>query len=213
MKKQTLFFGLSVTLACSIFLSGCTGQNNTSQPETLQTILEKATVLKSVYYELDVANIIDDTVRLATSMKIWQQTPNLKEEVDSTSGNITITQIIVKRPEGIYRYDDTLQSYELDPAVIIPQPTIAELVKDLLNNQTLTIEGTENISGKITTIVQYTPIQSGNTTTMKIWIWNEKGVPLKATSITKSKEIIEIKEYKYHNYSFDDIPEGIFNII
>jgi hypothetical protein len=213
MKKQTLLFGISAALVCSIFLlSGCTGQNNTS-PETLRTILEKAATLKSMYYELDVSTIIDDSVRQTTTMKIWQQTPYLKEEVDSTSGNITTTQIIIKRPEGIYRYDDTLQTYELDPIVIIPQPSIAEMVKDLLNNQTLTIERTENISGKTTTILQYAPIQSGNSMTMEIWIWNEKGVPLKATSITKSEGITETKEYKYHEYSFEDIPEGVFNIV
>jgi outer membrane lipoprotein-sorting protein len=86
------------------------------------------------------------------------------------------------------------------------------VVQDLLNNQTITILGTETINGNTTTVIQYTPSQAGNSTTMKMWIWNEKGVPLKARSITKNEETDVTMDYSYSNYSFEDIPDSTFSI-
>lgn len=193
-------------------ISGCTEQHKPPSPESLQTILEKAALLESVYYEINTSFIIDGVVRQITTVKIWQKIPYLKEEVNSTSGNITTTLNIIKRPEGIYRYDSTLQTYELDPQIIIPQPSTAEIVNDLLNNQTLTISGAENISGKITTVIQYSPNQAGNSTTVKIWIWNEKGVPLQEQYTTKNEETSVTIDSKYSNYSFEEILESTFNV-
>jgi len=213
MEKQTILFGIIATLAYTfLMVSGCTQQNNSPSPESLQTILEKAAILESVYYELNTSTAISDSVEQIMTVKIWQKTPYLKEEVNSTTAGITTTFTVMKLPEGIYRYDATLNTYELDPLIVIPQLSTADVVEDLLNNQTITILGTETIDGKTATVIQYTPSQARNSTTIKMWIWNEKGVPLKARSITKNEETVITMDYTYSNYSFSDIPDSIFSV-
>jgi len=192
--------------------SGCTEQHNISPEETIQAILEKAAILQSLYYELHRSTLVNTSVEQTTVMNIWEQAPYLKEEINDTASGITTTTIIIKRPEGTYRYDTLSNTYKQDTQIILPQQTISEMINDLRNNQTLTIIGTENISGKTTTILQYTPILSGNSTTMTLWIWNETGVPLKAVSTTESEETTVSMEYTYSNYSFETIPEDIFQI-
>jgi hypothetical protein len=215
MEKQKVLFGIIVLLVCSLLMiSGCTKQQGSDQTstESLQTILEKAAIIESVYYELDTSTTISSSVEQTTTMKIWQKTPYLKEEVNSTTTGLTTTLTVIKRPEGIYRYDATLNTYQLDPLIVIPQLSTADVVEDLLNNQTITILGTETIDGKTATVIQYTPSQAGNSTTMKMWIWNEKGVTLKALYITKNEEITVTMDYTYSNYSFSDIPDNTFSV-
>jgi outer membrane lipoprotein-sorting protein len=215
MEKQKVLFGIIAPLICSLLMiSGCTQQQglDKTSTESLQTILTKAAIIESVYYELDTSTTISGLVEQITTMKIWQKTPYLKEEKNSTTSNITTTLTVIKRPEGIYRYDATLNTYELDPLIVIPQLSTADVVQDLLNNQTITTLGTETTAGKTATVIQYTPSQAGNSTTVKIWIWNEKGVPLKALYITKNEEITVTMDYTYSNYSFADIAESTFSV-
>jgi outer membrane lipoprotein-sorting protein len=215
MEKQKVLFGIIAPLICSLLMiSGCTQQRESDQTstESLQTILTKAAIIESVYYELDTSTTISGSVEQTTTMKIWQKTPYLKEERNSTTGGITTTLTVMKRPEGIYRYDTTLNTYDLDPLIVIPQLSTADVVQDLLNNQTITTLGTETTAGKTATVIQYTPSQAGNSTTIKIWIWNEKGVPLKALYITKNEETSVTMDYTYSNYSFEDIPDSTFSV-
>jgi outer membrane lipoprotein-sorting protein len=215
MEKQKVLFGISVLLVCSLLMiSGCIKQQESDQTsiESLQTILEKAAIIESVYYELDTSTMMSGAPTQNSTIKIWQKTSYLKEEVNSTTAGLTTTLTVIKRPEGIYRYDATLNTYQLDPLSVIPQLSTADMVKDLLNNQTITILGTENITGKAATIIQYTPSQAGNSTTIKMWIWNEKGVLLKTRSITKNEEINVTMDYTYGNYSFSDIPDSTFSV-
>jgi outer membrane lipoprotein-sorting protein len=216
MKKMAThirLFGIITILTCLLLMSsGCTEQNKTPTEDTLKTLLEKAAILESVSYEIDTSFIIDGVERQNTTVKVWQKNPYLKEEENSTSGNISTTRNIVQRPEGLYLYDPTIQAYQLNTMVTMPQPATQEMVYDLLNNQTLTIIGTENISGKPTTIIQYSPNQESNSTTIKLWIWNEKGVLLKEQYISNSEGTSVMINTIYSNYSFADIPESTFSV-
>ena len=220
MDRHIRLFGIIATLICLLLMSsGCTEQNKPSTEVTVQTILEKAAVLESVYYEIDTTYIIDGIILQTTTMKIWQKTSYLKEEVNttsvstnSTSGNITTTLTVIKRPEGIYRYDNVSQTYQLDPQLIVPKPSTTDMVQNLLNNQTLSIIGAENISGTPTTIIQYHPNQGGNSTTVTLWVWNEKGVPLKEQYISNSEDTSVTITSLYNSYSFTDIPDSIFSV-
>jgi hypothetical protein len=152
-------------------------------------------------------------------MKIWQKTPYLKEDVtittintNSTIGNVTTNLSIIKRPEGIYVYDNTTNSYQLNSQQIIPQPTTTDMVQNLLNNQTLTITGTENLSGIPTTIIQYHPNQGGNTTTVTLWLWNDRGVPLKEQYTSTAEGSIVTITSTYTNYSFEDLADSLFSV-
>jgi len=213
MDTHIRFFGIITILTCLLLMSsGCTEQNKISTKEKLQTILEKAAILESVSYQIDTSFIIDGVERQNTTVKVWQKNPYLKEEENSTSGNISTTRNIVQRPEGVYLYDPTLQAYQLNTMVIMPQPSTQEMVHNLLNNQTLTIIGSENISGKPTTIIQYCPNKESNSTIIKLWIWNETGVLLKEQYISDSEGTSVMINTIYSNYSFADIPEITFSV-
>jgi outer membrane lipoprotein-sorting protein len=211
MDKHTKIFGIITTLTCLLLMvSGCTEQSNSSS-ESIQTILEKAVTIETVYYELDMSTTIAGSVEQTTTMKIWQKTPYLKEQQTSVSGNITTTDTFIIRPEGVYLYNATQNTSELYTGMYIPQLSIAETVKDLLENQTLTTLGTETIAGMKATVIQYIPSQR-NSTTAKIWIWDEKGVPLQAQYITNNEYASVTMDYTYSNYSFADIPDSTFNV-
>jgi len=205
--------GIIITLACSLLMiSGCTEQHSSSPSESLQTILEKAVTIESVYYECDMSTTIAGSVEQTATMKTWLKPPYLKEQETISSGTITTTNTFIIRPEGVYLYNTTQNTSELYSGIFIPQRSIVETVKDIQENQTLTTLGTETIDGMIATVIQYTPSQTGNSTTAKIWIWNEKGVPLKALYITNNEETSVTMDYTYSNYSFADIPESTFNV-
>ncbi len=213
MDTHIRLFGIITVLTCLLLMSsGCTEQNKTPTEDTLKTILEKAAILESVSYEIETSFIIDGVERQNTTVKVWQKNPYLKEEENSTSGNISTTRNIVQRPEGLYLYDPTLQAYQLNTMATMPQPFTQIMVNDLLNNQMLTIIGTENISGKPTTIIQYSPNQESNSTTIQLWVWNEKGVLLKEQYISNSEGTTVMINTTYSNYSFADIPESTFNV-
>jgi outer membrane lipoprotein-sorting protein len=208
------------TITCLLLMSsGCTEQNKIQTKEKLQTILEKAAILESVYYEIDTTLISDGIIYQITTMKIWQKTSYLKEEVNittvntnSNSSNMITTLTVIRRPEGLYRYNNVSETYELGLPLNFLQPSTTDMVQNLLNNQTLTIIGTENISGTPTTIIQYHPNQGGNSTTVTLWIWNEKGVPLKEQYISNSEGTSITRDSIYSNYSFADIPESTFDV-
>ena len=101
--------------------------------------------------------------------------------------------------------------------IVLPQLSTGDVAEDLLNNQTITILGTETINGITTTVIQYSSNESENSTrTMKMWVWNEKGVPLKVfetrTRTITENEITITWDYQYLNYSFIDIPDNTFNV-
>lgn len=62
--------------------------------------------------------------------------------------------------------------------------------------------GTETIDGTVCQIYEYS--SSGNT--IKIWLWKDKGLPIK-TVVTGATGTIE---YDYKNYDFSDIPDSMF---
>ena len=220
MNQPIRLLGIITILTCIILLnSGCTQQQTRTPEETIQTILEKAAILETVSYQIDTTFVIDGIIPQTTTMKIWQKTPYLKEDVtittintNSTIGNMTTNLSIIKRPEGIYVYDNTTNSYQLNSQQIIPQPTTTDMVQNLLNNQTLTITGTENLSGIPTTIIQYHPNQGGNTTTVTLWLWNDRGVPLKEQYTSTTEGSIVTITSTYTNYSFEDLADSIFSV-
>ena len=213
MRTHTRVCGILLLLSCLLlFISGCTEQNNTPSPETLQAILQKGLTIVYVSYDLGITTTINGSVEQTTLLKVWQHLPFLREEANTTAGNITIPLTIIKRPEGLYRYDSLLQYFILDPQVIIPQPSTAEMSTDLLNNQTIFIIGSENISGQQTTVFEFSPNGTGDSITMKLWYWNEKGVPLKALQTTQNDYLTVTTEYHYTNYSFEEISDSVFSV-
>jgi outer membrane lipoprotein-sorting protein len=219
MERDTQLFGIIILISLLLLMnSGCTEQKKPVTHETLQAILEKAAVLESVSYEINTTFLIDGIIPQITTMKIWQKPSFLKEEIttitistNSTQSNITTTLNIIQRPEGVYRYDNTTGTYQLDPEQIIPQPSTTDMVQNLQNNQTLIIIGTEDLNGTPTTVIQYHPNQGGNATTVTLWIWDDNGVPLKEQYTSTIGGSVTITSF-YTNYSFAEIPDSVFSV-
>jgi outer membrane lipoprotein-sorting protein len=223
MKKQLVIIGITLVLI-AVGLSGCSQQNSssnqsknqtTNQPstESIQTILAKAETIGSMYYEVATSTNMPGVGTYTVTTKIWQKTPYLKEDIKSVTAGITTTLLVIQRPEGIYKYDITQNKYVLTTSIVTLEQSNSEMTKDLLNNQTITTLGTETIDGKTATILQYMPKQEGNSTAMKMWVWNEKGVPLKALVTTTSGGTTITMDINYSNYSFSDIPDSTFSVL
>ena len=229
-KKQFIIIGIvGVLLAVIVIIAGACGSfqpntsyektidSNTPEPESLQTILSKADYIGSMYYEIYVTITMPHYTAQTLSMRIWQEKPYLKEEITSQTMGITNTLIVLVRPEGTYVYNPSQGKYvlttEVPSYVTSLQYLDPKMIRDILNNQTITDFETEIIDGKQTTIVEYNiPLIGENLMTMKIWIWNEKGVPLKAYMTMTMEEITMTMDFVFSNYSFSDIPDRTFNV-
>jgi outer membrane lipoprotein-sorting protein len=234
MKKQVFMVGITLVLI-TVGLSGCTEQNSSADtssdeiktqtvppaPESIQTILAKAETIDSMYYEI-VANInMSQFGSQTATIKIWQKAPYLKEQITGVVDGVTTTISVIQRPEGMYLYDTAQGKYVLKtqaqplatPFVDSLQYFDTEQIKSFVNNQPSMSYETETIDGKTATVFQYTPFQGENLMTIKMWIWNEKGVPLKAFFTMTMEETTMTMDFTFRNYSFSDIPDSTFSVL
>jgi hypothetical protein len=231
MKKQYIMIGIvGVTIAVIVVIAGATGsfQPNTSADETtietkaqeqesLQTILSKADAIGSMYYEIYGTITMSQYGSQTLTMRIWQEKPYLKEEITSQTAGITNTISVIVRPDGAYVYNQAQGKYvlttEVPSYVTSLQYLDPKMIKDLLNNQSITDFETELIDGKMTTVIEYEmPLIGETQMTIRIWIWNEKGVPLKAYMTMTMKEMMMTMDFVFRNYSFSDISDSTFNV-
>lgn len=229
MNKQLLMVGIILVLI-TIGFSGCTQQNSSSDqikiqtipsaPESIQTILAKAETIESMYYEIAASINISEFGTQTAIIKIWQKEPFLKEEITGLFNGVSTTITMIQRPEGTYSYDTTQGKYILTTTVTpLATPFVKSLqyldsktINDYLKNQTIVDFETVSMDGKTTTVIQYTPLQWENSMTIELWIWNEKGVPLKAFFNMVMEEMSMTMDFNYRNYSFLDIPDNIFSV-
>jgi len=225
MKKNKIII-VMIFILIIVGFSGCTQQDsssdestdqtNLSSTENIQTILAKADTIKSMYYEIIASITMDQYGTQNANMKIWQKKPYMKAEITSFTNGITNTIKVIQRPEGTYNYDNQKGEYVLteenETFVTSLQYFDNEMIKKYMNNQTQTNFETETIDGKKATIIQYTPINDSYPMAIKIWIWNEKGVPLKATFNMSLGEITMLMDFKFIDYSFSDIPDSTFSV-
>ena len=231
MKKDVIAIGL-IFLVILLGFCGCTeqkssyaniqtdqsiGQTITPYTESVESILEKTETIESIYYEIIAMIEMSDFGTQEATIKIWKKDPHLKEEILSTTNGITATISVIHRPEGIYKYDTQLNDYriatdEFTSVATTLQYFDSEMIKNYLNNQSLNDFETEIIDGKKTTIIEYNPSKDENQMDIKIWIWNEKGVPLKANIDMAFKDATMSMNFLFSNYSFSDISDDIYSI-
>jgi len=231
MKKQILIF-LIMLVFMIIVLSGCTQQDSsdytlssdkseikTNPPatETIQTILLKTETIESMYYEIDSSIYMSEFGTQTATIKIWQKSPYLKEQITSVTDGITTSITVIQRPDGIYMYDTKIGKYVLATEEVTSIATSLQyfdnkLIKNYIKNQTSTDFETETIDGKKATIIQYIPLQGEYPMTIKLWIWNERGVPLKAFIDMTMDDTTMTMQFHFSNYSFLEIPDSTFNV-
>lgn len=231
MKKHYLMVGIAgIAITAIVVIAAVSGSfqpsttadqspiNSTSpEPESLETILSKADSIGSMYYEIYATITMPQYGTQTMTMKVWQEKPYLKEEITSQTAGITTTLSVIVRPEGTYVYSLAEGKYvlttEVPSYVTSLQYLDPKMIKDLLNNQSITDFETEIIDGKLTTVIEYDiPLLGDSLMSVKIWIWNEKGVPLKAYMDMTMQEITMTMDFVFRNYSFADIPDSTFNV-
>ena len=231
MKKELFIIGLTCLLFM-VMLSGCVEKDSSSdvvsnqetksqvnppETESIQTILTKAETIDSMYYEIAADIYMPQFGTQTATIKIWQETPYIKEEISSVSGSFSTTISVIQRPDGTYVYSDELGGYSLTTEDVSSISTSLEyfnsdMISAYIQDQTDTDFDTEIIDGKETTIIEFSPDQDGEFMTVKVWIWNEKGVPLKAYLDMTMEEISMTMDFTFSNYSFKDIPDSVFSI-
>lgn len=208
-------------------LSGCTEQNTSGyesnvEPtlpatESLQTILSKAETIESMYYEIDASIDMSEFGTQTAMIEIWYKKPYIKEQITGVAHGITTTMTLIHRPDGTYIYDTTQGMYVLttqDSSFATSlQYLDSKTIKDLLKNQTETAFETEIIDGKKATVFNYTlPFEGENLMTIKLWIWNDKGVPLQAYIDMTMERFSMSMDLRFSHYSFADIPDSMFSV-
>jgi hypothetical protein len=232
MKKQLVGLGI-VSVLIIVMFSGCTQQESSVDPSVLDQatvqstyqetdsigeILEKTASIDSIYYEMTASINMSNFVSQQALMKIWKKGAYLKGEITSTTDGFTKTLSVIYRPEGIYMYNEESGQYELvieDTFNMLSfiQYFDSDLIKTYLQNQTVKDFETEIIDGKTATIIEYTPSVDTDLIMVKVWIWNEHGLPLKAIIDMDLKDFSMSIEVLFSNYSFSPISDEVFSIV
>lgn len=229
MKKDLLIIGITFLVITGLF-SGCTQsdiesvgsdqiQNQVTPPvtESVKTILEKTDTIGSMYYEIIASIEMSQFGSQEALLKIWKNDLYFKEEIIGSINGMSSTISVIHRPEGTYIYDTTQGKYVLTTNDVSSLTTVLEyfdssLIMSYLENQTLSDFETEQINGKEVTHIQYVPIHESDFIMVDLWIWNEKGVPLKANVDMALEETAMCIDFTFTNYSFVSIPDSIFSI-
>jgi hypothetical protein len=227
-KIQLLVVGIVVgiigTVALVAGLYGSSQHNSnetdvyTSPPtvESVQGMLEKAATIDSLSYEIAMTMDMAQYGTQSATMKIWQEKPYFKQQISTSAGGMTSTISVIQRPEGVYLYDTIQGKYVLTTTV--PSYTTSlqyldsQMIKNLLNNQSVMQFETETLDGKLSTTFEYTISMMGMNMTTKIWIWNDKGLPLKAHMVMTMEQTSMILDMIFSDYSFADIPDSTFDV-
>lgn len=236
MEKRIIIIYLSILLI-TIGFCGCTQEDSSSdtassdleitkdpeiqeqyqEPDSLDSIFDKAENINSMYYEISMDMDISEFGRQSALIKIWQKEPYIKEEIISEINGYSSTIMVIQNPDGTYLYDAEQDEYILSTDDVSSISTSlqyfdSDMILNSLSNQSLSNFNTDILDGKKTTVIEYSPTQDDDFIHVKIWIWNEKGVPLKGIVSMSLEEMNMDMEFLYSNYSFSDIPDSVFNI-
>lgn len=188
--------------------------DETDTKESIKNILAKSENIGSIKYE-KISNTYsanDFTKSTATlTSKVWQKIPFAKIDIEFGPGGLTtLSKKIIVRPEGVYDYDSSKDKYtKISKAV---PDLMQELLKGIRESNSLKSLGTETIDGKLATVVEYTFISREQSFTLKVWLWNEKGLPLKTESTAEIIGVNYITKIEYKNFNFEDIPDSVFEV-
>lgn len=212
--QKTWFMIVCCTLLITLILaSGCTQQQQAPSEETLQQILSKGENVTQVYTEVDSVTAIMGQ-NLTSTVKLWQKLPYMKIEMSMINpyGGQTITTTYIMRPEGIYVYNSSQMTYVKMNNTPAPQQSFKEQIADMKRNPTLHEVGTDTIDGKAATIIEFTNNTAMFNITEQLWMWNEKGIPLKAVITEGMGSFVTTVTMTYKNFSFDAIPDSTFSV-
>jgi len=197
--------------------------NQIPEAETIETILSKPESQDSMYYEIIMKMEMDMDFEMSgfgeqtALIKIWKKDPYIKEEITTEAGGISTSILVIQRPDGTYVYNADKGEYILstdDVSSITSslQYFDNDMILEYISNLSTSDLETEIIDGKEAIIIEYSPTDADNSIYVKLWIWNEKGVPLKGIINMSLEEMSMNMELTFGNYSFSAIPDGVFSL-
>ncbi len=131
--------------------------------------------------------------------KIWMK--NNKMRTETTVEGETAVMLIDIDTQTIYMY---FPAQNMAMKMTYEQPESAIEEAQSIPDYNPTIIGTETMDGKVCLVVEYTI--EGQTT--KMWIWKDKGFPIRVEMTTAEGKII----MEYKNIDFTDIPDSMFEL-
>ena len=226
MEKQYIYLILVTVI---IFVSGCVQDNiqdagsnvnattkskTPATSESVKDILAKAGTIGPVRYEIvattTTTGLVPQELSITENLEVWQKMPYMK----SVFTDYRDTIIAIIHPDAYYLCNAYVEEcgnftqQRRDSAL----KTFEELSKEMTENTTLKVLGTETVDGKSTTVIEYSFSTLGKSTTVKTWIWNEKGIPLKMESVTETGNVVTTVNTEYKNFVFEDIPDSMFEL-
>ena len=215
MKSSHLFILVCLLASLALVLSACGGSKDattsnpgpsssattsaTSGSGSINDILGKGANLGPVKFDMAIT-VGNQVISTAT---VYQKNKKMREET------------IISESKTIFFFDgdnNVMYTYLPDNGTAL-KALLRENMMPLgdtedpsaLLQYNPTVEGNETIDGKDCTIITYTVPGFGG---YKIWIWNDKGFPLKIVGLTSHGDSI----ITYSNIDFSDIPDSTFEV-
>ncbi len=225
--NKLLFLFVLLSLSSNVFAESI---NSSPKEVSRSEIIEKLSAINSLYYEMTSRTSSDTPLPGGDAIsdeKVWFKEGYWRTDIHSESANAK-KRINISTPEASYFYNsfsDETKKRDGGAGQDLKNFLFRFFFATLKREESFKILGTEEIDGKITTILEI--IQSPKKMNVegqdisikekriKVWIWNEKGVPLKQEEKWQDNDFpIEYTTMiTYKNYSFDEIPSEIFDIL
>jgi outer membrane lipoprotein-sorting protein len=206
MKKQKMLLLPAAMLLCFLLISGCTQNTPSPVKVTIQDILTRAKNIGPVKYDVVTSFTVNGSGMPNRTSTIWEEPPYMKVEL--LLGNTSA--VYITRPDGTYVRNPGEHTFNKTTSHSSDQPL--ENQSALLSNISFQVVGNETINGNVTTILQYTTNESGSPTTMKVWIWDDKGIPVKSQSTVFMGKMPFITITMYEHFVFGEIPLSEFSV-
>jgi len=211
MKSKYLFVLICLVVLLAVVLPSCGGGDSTTVKTTAPTkttapagdslsdILGKGADIDSIKYDMSITM----TGVPAVKATVWQKKQKMREEI--TTEGITMVVIFDMDENVMYMYYPE-QNMAMEMVVdegTMPESPLEDSSEILENNPNIT--GTETIDGKDCVVVTYEVPGEGN---MKMWIWKEKGFPIKMEMVTSQGTTT----IEFSNIDLSDIPDSAFKL-
>ncbi len=167
----------------------------TTPGETLGEILGRAEGITSVKYDMLVTSPGVETI----TTKIWIKNNKMRMEM-TVEGQLIVTLLDMDAYTMYLYYPDQNMAMK-----VTYEPTESAIEEaQSIPDYNPTIIGTETMDGKVCLVVEYT-IEGQ---TVKLWIWKDKGFPIRVEMTTTEGKIV----IEYKNIEFIDIPDSMFEV-
>ena len=220
-KKIRLFiFVLSLNLTC-IGSNTFPQTTTTNDQEFIETIISKVESIDSIQYtsiSTTLINEISDTPSNYTIVtKIYDKKPNIRIKSSAEHDNdlIPMSDAIV-HPDAVYIYDAYRNEYmpvtSQEGIMKFSQVSLQGFINQIKNNDTVKRSGTDVIDGKKATIIEFFFTDKRIKYSYKIWVWDEKGIPLRSEITSVFEEKMMVMRCEFANISFKEIPDSLFQV-